>query len=67
MNSTTTDNEPQVIKYFKIKYLDKCNKYNENILLKIKEQSMKYHLNPELLFGIITLEKLNRGDLINCS
>ncbi len=58
-------NNSEITKFFKIKYLSHCNTYNEETLLKIQEESMKNNLNPELIFGIITLEKMNRGSLIN--
>lgn len=64
MNITTMRNNYQVNKFFKIKYLSQCNRYNEKTLLKMNEESIKYNLNPELIFGIITLEKMNRGSLM---
>ena len=57
-------NRPEIVEFFKIKYLSQCKRYNEKTLLKMKEESMKYNLNPELIFGIITLERMNRGSVI---
>lgn len=57
-------NNKGLTQYYKIKYLDECAKFDIENLIDIKEQSKRYNINPELVFGIITLEKMSRGDLL---
>lgn len=55
------------ITYFKSKYLETCNTYSEKTLLVFEEAATTHQVNIELLFGIVTLERLNRGNLLTRS
>lgn len=57
-------NKSHFIKFYKMKYIDQCEKVSQNFLLVIKEKAEKYNLNAELLFAIIMLEKMSRDNII---
>lgn len=51
--------------YYKTIYLENCKKYNVKNLACIEYSSQLFGVNSELIFGIISLEKINRGGLFN--
>lgn len=51
--------------YYKTIYLENCKKYNTKILDYIEYYSQLYGVDSELIFGIISLEKINRGGCFN--
>lgn len=51
--------------YFKSIYLEECNKCSLKILNHIDYCSKLNKVNDEILFSVILLEKINRGDFFN--
>lgn len=60
-------NFENVLKYYKMKYLEISMSYPTKIMQVFYEASSFHKIDVELLFGIVTLENLNRGDLFNRS
>lgn len=52
------------IKFYKMKYLNQCNQFTKKFFLDIEMKAKSHGVDPELLFGILTLEKLSRGNLL---
>ncbi|MGE6370966.1 hypothetical protein ACQKDB_17820 [Planococcus kocurii] len=57
-------NSSQFIKFYKIKYLNQCNRFENSFFLDVAIKSRSYGIDAEILFGILILEKLNRGNLL---
>jgi hypothetical protein len=54
-----------ILKGNKNKFLITANSINNNILRQIVKCSREVNINPEILFSIIVIEKMNRGSFFN--
>lgn len=59
------NDQENFFKYYKMKYLEISKSYPKKTMQVFSEASLFHEIDVELLFGIVTLEKLNRGDLLN--
>ncbi|WP_214764599.1 hypothetical protein [Exiguobacterium sp. s141] len=57
-------NKNEELIFFKSKYLEICRTYSKKTLLAFEEAATTCQVDIELLFGIVTLERLSRGDLL---